>query len=264
MAKSNKRRDDGRRSAAAAAKAAEMRRAQLAAERRRRTLAVSAIAVGVIVIIVGVFVAIQTRSSAPTVAASGVRGATGNYGFVVGEAGAPVNMVVYEDFQCPVCKSLEVTDGAMLNQKIADGTVKIEYRPIAILDRASTTSYSSRALNAAACVRNDSTSTVWKAYHDLLFKQQPEEGSAGLTDAQLTTLATQAGAKAPAVGTCIADDTFKNWASSATEASSKDGVSGTPTVRLNGVDIDVLPDDKMIDATALGKLIDDAAKGGTP
>jgi protein-disulfide isomerase len=257
MAKSNKRRDDGRRSAAAAAKAAEMRRAQLAAERRRRALIVSSIAVGVIVIIVGVFVAIETRSSGPTVAASGVGGATGKYGFVVGDSGAPVSMVVYEDFQCPVCKQFETTDGSLIKEKIAAGTLKVEYRPIAFLDRMSSTNYSSRALNAAACVRNDSTISVWKAYHDLLFQQQPAEGSAGLTDAQLIALASQAGAKAPAVGTCIDDDTFKDWVSSATEASSKDGISATPTVQLNG---DTLSGDQL-QSGALETLIDAAAKG---
>jgi protein-disulfide isomerase len=258
MAKSNRSRDDGRRSAAAAAKAAEMRRAQLAAERRRRTLIVSSIAVGVIVIIVGVFVAIQSRSSGPTVAASGVNGATSKYGFVVGDASAPASLVVYEDFQCPVCRAFEATDGSLIDQKIKDGTLRVEYRPIAFLDRMSSTNYSSRALNAAACVRNDSTLQVWKAYHDLLFEKQPAEGSAGLSDAQLTSMASQAGAKSPAVAKCIADDTYKDWVSSATEASSKDGISATPTVQLNG---QTLSGDQLQSA-ALSRLIDDAAKGG--
>lgn len=259
MAKSNRRRDEERRRAAAA-KVAEMRHAELAAERRRRSLTVSAVAVGVIVVIVAVFVAIQTHTSSPTVAARGVHGATGSYGFVVGKVDAPATMVVYEDFQCPSCKSFEDTDGAMLNQKIADGTLSIEYRPIAILDRMSSTDYSSRALNAAACVRNDTNITGWKAYHDLLFKEQPAENTAGLTDDQLTSFARQAGAKAPAVGTCISDGTYRDWGSSATDAASKDGVSGTPTVRLNGDNIDV---SQLASAEALGKLIDDAAATNT-
>lgn len=259
MGKSNRRRDDERRSAAAA-KVAEIRRAELADERRRRTLVVSSIAVAVTVVIVGVFVAIQSRSSPPTVAAGSVHGASEGYGFVVGQAGAPASMVVYEDFQCPVCEAFEDADGTMLNQKTADGTLKVEYRPIAFLDGMSSTNYSSRALNAAACVRDEATIAAWKAYHDLLFKEQPDEGSAGLSDAQLTTLASRAGATVPAVGRCIAANTFKNWVSSATEAASKDGVAGTPTVRLNGDSINL---DQLDDAVALGKLIDAAAASGT-
>lgn len=259
MAKSNRRRDEERRKAAAA-KVAEMRQAELAAERRRRSLTVSAVAVAVIVVIVVVVVVIQSRSSSPTVAARGVHGATGSYGFIVGKPDAPASMVVYEDFQCPVCKNFEDADGAMLNQKIADGTLKIEYRPIAFLDRMSSTEYSTRALNAAACVRNATGITEWKAYHDLLYKEQPAENTAGLTDTQLTTFANQAGAKAPAVGTCISNGTYRDWASSATDAASKDGVSGTPTIRLNGNNIDV---GQLADPAGLGKLIDDAAAANT-
>ena len=256
MAKSNRRRDEERRRAAAAAKVAEMRQAQLAAERRRRSLTVGAVAVAVIVIVVGVFVFIQTRSSAPTVAASGVHGSTGGYGFVVGKADAPASMVVYEDFQCSICKNFEDTDGAMMATKITAGTLKVEYRPIAILDRLSSTDYSSRASNASACVRNATDTQTWKAYHDLLFQHQPAENSSGLTDEQLTTYATQAGATAPTVGTCISSDTYKNWVSSATDASNKAGVTGTPTVLLNGKSVDT---SQLNDVTAFTKLIDAAA-----
>ncbi len=255
MAKSNRRRDEERR-AAAAAKVAEMRQAELAAERRKRTLTVSAVAVAVIVIVVGAFVFIQTRSSSPTVAAAGVHGSTGNYGFVVGKADAPASLVVYEDFQCPVCKSFEDTDSAMMDKKVADGTLKVEYRPIAILDRMSSTDYSSRAANASACVRNATDSDTWKAYHDLLYKNQPAESSAGLTDEQLTTYATQAGAKAPAVGTCISGDTYQDWVSSATDAASKAGVSGTPTVTLNGQNVSL---DDLSKVTTFEQMIDEAA-----
>jgi protein-disulfide isomerase len=236
-----------------------MREAQLAAERRRRSLTVSAVAVAVLVIVVGVFVFIQTRSSAPTVAATGVHGSTGGYGFVVGKADSPASLVVYEDFQCPSCKAFEDTDAATIDKKIADGTLKVEYRPIAILDRFSSTDYSSRASNASACVRNATDATTWKAFHDLLFKNQPAENSAGLTDDQLTTYATQAGATAPSVGTCISDNTYKNWVSSATEASSKAGVTATPTVLLNGDNVSI---DDLNDVTAFEKLIDDAADKG--
>jgi protein-disulfide isomerase len=258
MAKSKRRRDEERRRAAAA-KVAEMREAQLAAERRRRSLTVSAVAVAVIVIAVGVFVFVQTRSSAPTVSASVVHGSTGGYGFVVGKADAPASLVVYEDFQCPICQHFEQIDDAMMAKKVTAGTLKVEYRPIAILDRESSTDYSSRASNASACVRNATDATTWKAFHDLLYKNQPAEGSAGLSDDQLTTYATQAGAKAPSVGTCISDERYKNWVSSATEASSKAGVSGTPTVLLNGQDVSL---DDLNNVTTFEKLIDNAADKG--
>ena len=66
---------------------------------------------------------------------------------------------------------------------------------MAFLDRASTTNYSSRALDAAAAVV-DTAPGSFQAFHDLLYANQPEEGSAGLTDAQLLDYAVQAGAAA--------------------------------------------------------------------
>lgn len=259
MAKSNKRRDEERR-AAAAAKVAEMRRAQQAAERRRRTLIVSAIVVSAIVVVVGVFVLVQTRNSAPTVAARDVQGSTAGYGFIVGQADAPASMVVYEDFQCPSCKTFEDTDAAVLKEKVADGTLKVEYRPIAFLDRMSSTSYSTRSLNAAACVRDGSTISTWTKFHDLLFQNQPAEGTAGLSDDTLVTYAKQAGAASSLVASCITDQTFKDWAASATEAANKSGVSATPTVRLDGSDV---PDATRADPAAFATMIDDAAANGT-
>ncbi len=238
MAKSNKRRDEERRSAAAA-KVAEMRRQQQAAERRRRTLTVSAVAVAVLVVVVGVFVIVKnSQQSTKTVAAGGVANATPSYGFVMGAFGAPASMVVYEDFQCPNCKSFEDKFGATVQKYVTGGKLNVEYRPIAILDRMSQgTNYSSRSLNAAACVSNSTDVKTFKAFHDLLYKNQPAENTPGLSDDQLVAYAKQAGADSPAVSTCIKNDTFKDWAASATEAASKDGVSGTPTVRLNGKDI---------------------------
>lgn len=130
MATSNRRRDEER-GVAAAAKVAEMRRAQQTAERRRRSLMVSAVVMAAVVVVVVVFIVVQTRSSGPSVAARDVRGSTADYGFVAGQADAPVTMIAYEDFECPACKSFEETDKAVLKEKVDDGTLKIEYRPIA-------------------------------------------------------------------------------------------------------------------------------------
>ncbi|MGI8699605.1 MAG: DsbA family protein [Nocardioidaceae bacterium] len=237
MAKSNKRRDEERRSAAAA-RVAQLQRAQQAAERRRRALIVSAVAVAVIVAAVGGFLIYQaSKGTTKTVAASGVGGSTTNYGFVVGDAAASATMVVYEDFQCPACKLFEDTNGKTVQQYITDGKLKVEYRPIAFLDRQSSTEYSTRSLNAAACVTDSTDTRTFKTFHDLLYANQPVEGSAGLTDDQLVTYAKQAGAASPAVATCIKDQTFKDWAGTATETASKEGVAATPTVQLDGSDV---------------------------
>ncbi|NHA01098.1 thioredoxin domain-containing protein [Nocardioides sp. W3-2-3] len=71
---------------------------------------------------------------------------------------------VVEDFQCPICRQFEATSGPLLAQYRADPRIQVQYRPIAFLDRVSTTRYSSRASNAAACVAAEG-GEKWLAFH---------------------------------------------------------------------------------------------------
>src|SRR5262249_28969188 len=111
---------------------------------------------------------------------------------------------------------------------------RVEYHPIAFLDAASTTDYSSRALGAAACALDEAGIDAYLQMHELLFLHQPPEGSAGLSDGQLADLAEQAGADRGAVADCMGQGPFAGWAEAATEQASKDGVTGTPTILVDG------------------------------
>jgi hypothetical protein len=78
---------------------------------------------------------------------------------------------------------------------------------------------------------------TWKKFHDLLYKNQPSEGSAGLSNKQLISYGKQAGAKDPALTQCINGSTYKSWVSKITDQASKNNVTGTPTVRIDGQDV---------------------------
>jgi protein-disulfide isomerase len=259
MAKSNARRDAERR-AVAAKKAAELRKAQLSAERRRRTITISAIVVVVIAVIVGVAVIVATHNSKTVTATANGSGATSDYGFVVGKASAPAKLVAYEDFQCPHCEEFETTFGPTVAKNIADGKLQVEYRPVAFLSE-----YSTRALNAAVCVNKYGGVAAFKKFHGTLFANQPPEGGSGLPNSQLITLADQAMGKSdPAVATCINDNTFSDWVSSATNAFSKATANyptgaSTPTLVLNGT---LLPSSALASVAAFQAAIDHAANPG--
>jgi protein-disulfide isomerase len=105
---------------------------------------------------------------------------------------------------------------------------------VAFLDRSSSTRYSSRALNAAAVVLDTAGPQVFLKYHNLLYAHQPAEGSAGLTDQQLIDYAVQSGADRSAVTAPIDNDIYAQWVLNATDQMSKNHVSGTPTVFING------------------------------
>jgi protein-disulfide isomerase len=233
VAQTKKRRDSERRSAAAR-KVEDMRRAQLAAERRRRLIVISLSVVAVLVAVVVTAIVVQTSRSEPATPAAGVPGSTAHYGVLVGQPSAPVHVVIYEDFQCPFCREFEATSAGLLKQYVAEKKISVEYRPIAFLDQHSTSQYSTRSLNAAACVTAAGGSDAFLKFHDLLYAHQPAEGTAGLPDSQLLSYAKQVGVSGRKVQSCIDGEQYRGWTVGATNASSKAGINGTPTIFVNG------------------------------
>jgi protein-disulfide isomerase len=209
---------------------------------RSRNLVVSMSVLGVLVVLVVGVVAVRMVASgelkvvAPqgAVRADGAPLGTPRFAIPRGAKSAPVTLTIYEDFQCPACRATEAYLRPTLDRLVENSQVRIEYHPIAFLDSASTTDYSSRALGAAACVLDRTGDEAYLRMHDLLYLNQPPEGSAGLTDDQLADLAQQAGADRAAVAACMDQGTFAGWVQAATEQASQDGVSATPTILVNG------------------------------
>lgn len=221
-------------SQAAAARAAEIRRAQERQERRRRTLVVTAVGVAVLAIVLVLGYLVQSSRDTTGRASATPAGAVGGYAVPAGPSSAPHTVVVYEDFMCPYCGQFEAATRAGLQKQVDAGKVRLEYHVLNFLDRSSTTDYSTRAANALAVVLDRSGPTVAKKFHDLLYEHQPQEGSAGLSDAQLVDYAVQAGATRSAVQTGIQNRTYEQWVKNVTDQASKDGVNGTPTVKIDG------------------------------
>ncbi|WP_395401668.1 DsbA family protein [Arthrobacter sp. UC242_113] len=147
------------------------------------------------------------------------------------EKGKPVKVVLYIDFICPVCKNFEATYNETMTKLRDEGKITVEYRALGFLDTRSTTNYSSRAANAAACVVNESPEK-YAAFVDTLFANQPAEGGAGLSDDELKKLATDVGAKS--IDSCVENKTYRPWVKYATQEAAAIGVSGTPTVLVDG------------------------------
>jgi protein-disulfide isomerase len=145
-----------------------------------------------------------------------------------------VTVDLYEDLQCPNCQAFEAAGGQTLAQLVAAGTVQLHYHPMAFLDSSANQRYSTRSLNAAAAVLSAAGPDAFQRFHDLLYAHQPPESGPGLTDDQLVGYAQQAGATGTQVEQEIRDLTFGDWVAASTDQASKDGVTGTPTVFVDG------------------------------
>lgn len=87
-------------------------------------------------------------------------------------------------------------------------------------------------MNAALCVLESGDTSTYHEMHSLLYANQSAEGGAGNDDATLIGLAEQAGAAN--VDTCIEERRFDPWIREATTAARAAGISGTPTVLIEG------------------------------
>ncbi|MFJ6195476.1 DsbA family protein [Micromonospora sp. NPDC092111] len=209
--------------------AARVVREQLAREkRRRRTLWTSVGAV--LVLLVAGLIGWNVYSSQKSDTFTAPPGANdAGTGVVLGDG--PVTIDLYEDYLCPACKQFQQTSGATVDQLVADGKAKVVFHPVAYLNRFSTTEYSTRSSAASGCAAKGGK---FKEFTDALFAQQPAEGSAGLSNDQLVDIGAGVGLNRDDFGSCVNGGTYRAWTEHVTDDASKSGVTGTPTIKVNG------------------------------
>lgn len=221
---------------ARAEKAAAERAAQAKREARRRILTIAGVVAAMVLIVGGAILVgkVQTDKEKDELEAGIPAAGADDLGLVIGDADAPHQVVIYEDFLCPICGQVEATSHEGLAAAAEEGKVLVEYRPIVILDRFGT--YSERTASALKVVLDASGVEVAKTFHDLLFERQPEEGDddAYFTDEELVAMAVEAGAEEADVEDGILDHAESDWAADVTQQAIDAGVTGTPTVLLDG------------------------------
>ena len=243
---------------AARARIAEARAAEAARAKRRKGLAIGAAAIAVIVAGTGIGIAVQnsrTTSNQPYVVPAHADGTT----VVYGNPNAKNTLQVYEDFRCPVCDGLEKSAGPTIQALADNGTYKIEYHMATFLDANDGGNGSAVALNAAAAALNESTAK-FKAFHDVLYANQPPETTDGFnSSAEMLKLAAKVpGLVTPAFTKAVQDDTYGPWVAKVTDAFNNSGVTATPTFKLNGKQLAVIGNNGPVTPAQYTALVDQA------
>lgn len=209
---------------------AKLMAAQGTAERRGRAVLVGT-AVAVLVLFAGAigFGLYRAQQEPASTSVAIPPGATAQ-GIPTGSPDAPVTLDVYLDFQCPICKTFEERTGDTIERLVDAGSVRAIYHPVAYLDRFSTTSYSSRSSAAAGCA---AAAGVYPEFAERLFAEQPPEGGDGLSAQRLIEIGRSVGAGGR-FADCVRQGTYEAWSQRLTETASRAGINGTPTVLVDG------------------------------
>jgi len=144
----------------------------------------------------------------------------------LGDSKAPVTLVEFSDFECPVCRSLhDVLRGMLPNYP----QVRVVFKDFPL---ESLHPWARTAALGGHCAYEQNPSAFWKVY-DLIYDHQ-ELISASNAWTKMTDFAGQAGLNADAFRACMASPA----AGAAIEASKANGqrleVGSTPTVFVNG------------------------------
>jgi len=245
----------------ARAKAKALREQHKKGERRKRLGLQVGIGAVIVAAVTIVAVAISTGSSTPASASApanlifdgGLKLGTGLQMYTKTSTPAPApsatagatnvpNIVIYLDYQCPICQSFEVPNSSQIKSWVNTGAATLEIHPLSFLDgRATPNEYSSRAGNAAICVAEYAPNSFFD-YNALLFENQPKEGTAGPGNDELVAdLAKVQITATDKLTSCIKNKSFGPWLLDHTSKvlsspipNTNLTVDGTPYILVNG------------------------------
>lgn len=261
-------------SAKAARQAAAAARAEAESQLRSRDRKVRLIGGGVVVIIMAALLAIplmQGRAKGPATDSSAAlpTGVTADtYGVKIGSAWTAANadtipkLQIWEDFQCPACKSMEDSSGATIAQLAKDGKLRLEFRPTIFLDenlKAQNTASGNPNSSLYASMAFGCAVDAGKAleFHTTIFQAQPLTEGKGYSISDLTAIAGIAGiTDSKSFTECLSSKKYEGWVNNSYDQFSKEGVSSTPTGFLNGAE---LKPEVLHDPAALTAAIEAAA-----
>ncbi len=238
----------------------QLRRQQEAQVKQQRTTRIIGVVAGVLaVVLIGVFgyvIWTSTQNKAPeqgaTPLAAQITPPNANAdknGLVIGEgaAGSPT-VTMYLDYQCPNCRTFELTYGEMLDQEAKAGTWTLQNKTMTFMDNNLQNTASSRAAYAAACA---ATVDHYKEYSLEVYNNQAVQEvprSEGYSDKLLreTIPATVGitGDKLTSFQSCYDGRATQEFVKATDKGAYDDKVTGTPSMAVNGklVNLSLLKD----------------------
>ena len=146
---------------------------------------------------------------------------------VQGDPSAPVEIVMFGDFQCPSCKRFETEVLPEIRSTYVDqGKVRFTWRNFEHYGEESVA-----AAKGAHCAGEQGA--FWE-YHDLLYRSQRGIGSGAFSRTNLLGFAEQLDLRTGAFGTCLDGLKYDSVLAGDYGLAREEGVNGTPGFFING------------------------------
>ncbi len=140
----------------------------------------------------------------------------------------------------------------LIDQYIATGKIRFEYHHYTVVDSIVGGTESQRAAEASECANEQGQ--FWD-FHKLLFSNQQGEGQGAFSDRRLKAFAETLGLDTGQFNACFDAGRFSNAVRADTAEGQTRGVTGTPTVFVNG---QIVPMQGPVDWTTLQAAIEAA------
>jgi protein-disulfide isomerase len=154
-------------------------------------------------------------------------------GSSVGDPDAPVKVDVWEDFQCPACKTYaEKYETLVIQNYVETGKVyyTVHFYPV-ISNYSEGNTESEHSSNAALCAADQGK--FWD-YHDIIFANWNGENQGAFADYRLVAFAQAIGLDMDQWNECFTSDLHADFIAADMQTGTEWGVSGTPSVFVNG------------------------------
>jgi len=169
----------------------------------------------------------------------------------MGKTDAPVKVDVWEDFQCPACKQYsQQVEPQVITNYVETGKVFYTFHHFPFIDSQVTTKESHQAANASMCAA--AQGKFWD-YHDMLFANWEGENLGFFNDKRLIAFAQTLSLNMTDFNTCFNKNQYQVEIEKDYTDGINKGVTGTPTVLVNGVQTSLDNLFTAIDAAVSGK-----------
>ncbi len=151
----------------------------------------------------------------------------------IGNENAKVTIVEFSDFQCPFCRMFWSGAYQQIKTDYVDtGKVKLVFRDYPL------SFHPSAQVSGEASECADEQGKFWEM-HDKIFQEQAKQGSGTVTYgvAELKKWASQIGVNVGQFNKCIDSGKYKTEVEKDTADGTSYGVSGTPTLFVNGLPV---------------------------